>query len=41
VTFTIDPGNVAPGQNVYITTSTGKVTSLAMAIGKRPPAGPC
>jgi hypothetical protein len=41
VTFTIDPGNLKAGQNVYITTSSGDVTSLAMAIGKRPPAAPC
>jgi hypothetical protein len=40
-TFTIDPGGLKSGQKVYITTSTGEVTSLAMAIGTRPPAAPC
>jgi hypothetical protein len=38
VTFTIDRGNIGPGQKVFITTSAGTVTSLAMAIGKH---GPC
>lgn len=40
-TFTIDPGTLGPGERVYITTSTGAVTSIAMAIGAHKPAAPC
>jgi hypothetical protein len=39
VKFTIDPGTIHPGEKVYITTSTGSVSSIGMTIGKeRPPA---
>jgi hypothetical protein len=37
VRFTIDPGTLDPGQHVYITTSTGAVDSIAMAIGRTKP----
>jgi hypothetical protein len=40
-TFTIDPGDIEPRENVYITTSTGDVSSIAMAIGKDQPSLPC
>ena len=39
--FTIDPGSLEPGQQVYITTSTGAVTSISMMIGTRKGAVPC
>ncbi len=39
--FTIDPGAIHPGDKVYITTSSGAVSSIAMAIGKTRPATPC
>ena len=41
VTFTIDPGNLKPGEKVYISTSTGAVSSIGMAIGTEKPATPC
>jgi hypothetical protein len=41
VTFTIDPGNIKPGEKVYITTSTGTVSSIGMAITKDRPDAPC
>lgn len=41
VTFTIDPGNIKPGENVYITTSTGAVSTIGMAIGEVKPTVPC
>ena len=34
VTFSIDPGNLKPGEKIYITTSTGKVNSIGMAVAK-------
>jgi len=40
-TFTIDPGKLKSGQHVYITTSTGAVTSIAMSVAKSKPAIPC
>jgi NADPH-dependent curcumin reductase CurA len=40
-TFTIDPGTLKVGQHVYITTSTGAVTSIAMSVAKAKPAIPC
>jgi hypothetical protein len=40
-TFTIDPGDLKDGQHVYITTSTGAVSSIAMAIGKVAPSAAC
>jgi hypothetical protein len=39
--FTIDPGALGPGEEVYITTSTGEMSTIAMAIGKEQPAMPC
>jgi len=41
VTFTIDPGTVPSGEHVYITTSTGEVSSVAMSLGERPAGAPC
>jgi hypothetical protein len=41
VTFSIDPGNLKPGEKIYITTSTGKVNSIGMAVAKEKPAAPC
>ena len=41
VTFSIDPGNLKPGEKIYITTSTGKVNSIGMAVAKDKPAAPC
>ena len=40
-TFTIDPGMLKSGEHVYITTSTGAVTSIAMAVARSRPAIPC
>jgi hypothetical protein len=37
-TFTIDPGKLAPGEHVYITTSTGALSAISMAIGTHRPA---
>jgi hypothetical protein len=39
--FTIDPGQLEPGEKVYITTSTGAVSSLGMAIAKENPGAAC
>jgi hypothetical protein len=40
VTFTIDRGDIKRGEKLYITTSTGAVSSVNMAVGtKRPRAG--
>jgi hypothetical protein len=33
-TFTIDPGTIEPGQKVYITTSTGALTSIGVQVSK-------
>ena len=41
VTFTIDPGNIPSGQNVFITTSTGRVNTIGMAIGAGKPGKGC
>ena len=41
VTFTIDPGTVAPGEKVYITTSTGAISSIGIAISTEKPTGGC
>jgi hypothetical protein len=38
-TFTLDPGPLKPGEHVYITTSTGAVSTIGIAIGKVKPAG--
>ena len=40
-TFTIEPGNLKRGESVYITTSTGAVSSIGMAIGTHAPPVPC
>jgi hypothetical protein len=41
VTFTIDPDDIKPGEKLYITTSTGAISSIGMAIGKVNPSAPC
>jgi hypothetical protein len=41
VTFTIDPGTLRAGEKVYITTSTGSVTSVSMAIATQKPVVAC
>jgi hypothetical protein len=41
VTFTIDPGSIKPGEKVYITTSTGALSSIGMAITKERPGAAC
>jgi hypothetical protein len=41
VKFTIDPGEVKPDQKVFITTATGTVNSIAMAIATHKPTAPC
>jgi hypothetical protein len=41
VTFTIDPGAIKPGEKVYITTSTGAIDSIGMAITKDRPSPAC
>ena len=40
-TFTIDPDNIKPGEKLYITTSTGAISSIGMAIGKVKPDASC
>jgi hypothetical protein len=40
-TFTIDPGDLKPGENVYITTSTGTVSSIGMSFGTHAPSADC
>ena len=40
-TFTIDPGALKTGEHVYITTSTGAVTTIAMSVAKTKPQIPC
>ena len=37
-TFTIDPGTLGAGEHVYITTSTGALSAISMAIGTHRPA---
>jgi hypothetical protein len=41
VRFTIDPGTIKPGQKVYITTSTGAVTSIGIAVATTAPGPNC
>ena len=41
VKFSIDPGTLRPSEKVYITTSTGALSSIGMAIAKEKPAAPC
>jgi hypothetical protein len=41
VMFTIDPGHIAPGKAVYITTSTDTKGSIAMAIANQRPGTAC
>ncbi len=41
VTFTLDPGTLKPGEKVYITTSSGAVSSVAIGIGTHRPDPPC
>jgi hypothetical protein len=41
VHFTIDRGTLKPGQQVYITTSTGAVDSIGMSVGTTAAAPPC
>jgi hypothetical protein len=39
--FTIDPGTIDAGDKVYITTSTGVISTVGIAIGKHAPPVPC
>jgi hypothetical protein len=39
--FTVDPGSIPPGEKLYITTSTGTVSTIGMAISKDNPASDC
>ena len=41
MTFTIDPDTIKPGEKVYITTSTGAISSIGMAITKDGPGATC
>jgi hypothetical protein len=41
VKFTIDPGSIKRGEEVYITTSTGAIDSVGMAITMERPVPPC
>jgi hypothetical protein len=41
VRFTIDPGTIKPGQQVFITTSTGAVDSIGMSVGTTAAATAC
>lgn len=41
IAFTIDPGDLRPGEEVYITTATGSVSTVAMAIAKDKPPVAC
>jgi hypothetical protein len=40
-TFTVDPGALEPGEHLYITTTTGTVSSIGMAISKGGPPAAC
>ena len=40
-TFTIDPGDLAPGDEVYITTSTGALSTIGVTVGKDAPPAAC
>lgn len=39
--FTIDPGTIKPGEKLYITTSSGAINTLGMAIGQKAPGQGC
>jgi hypothetical protein len=41
VMFTIDPGSIPAGQNVYITTYSREVNALSVGIGFKAPTPPC
>lgn len=41
VKFTIDPGSLKSGEKVYITTSTGALSTIGMAIAREKPAASC
>lgn len=40
-TFTVDPGAIEPGQRLYVTTSTGTMSTIGMAISKEAPRPLC
>jgi hypothetical protein len=40
-TFSLDPGTLKPGEHIYITTSSGSVSTIGIAIGKAKPAVGC
>jgi hypothetical protein len=39
--FTLDPGTIPAGEQVYVTTTTGTVDSVAIAVGSAPASVPC
>jgi hypothetical protein len=41
VTFKIDPSSIPAGQNVYITTYSGKMNALSVRTGSKAPRPPC
>jgi hypothetical protein len=41
VTFTIDPGSIPAGQNVYITTYSGEMDALSVGVGSKAPTPLC
>ena len=41
VTFSLDPGQIDPGEKVFISTSTGRADAIGIAIGQKAPAPGC
>jgi hypothetical protein len=40
-TFTVSPGMIEPGQKLYITTQTGSVSTIGIAVAKTDPTESC